>query len=328
MKKNVVLSLCLFLCLATLENQVAGQSKIVRGTAKANGITMAYERIGPQNGEAILLVQGTGMQLIGWPLELCERLAKAGYNVIRYDNRDVGLSTKLDSLGMPDWATIIPNIGTCNDAKLPYTMSDMAKDAVGLLSALKIQKAHIVGASMGGAIAQLVAINYPERVLSLTSIMASSGSPTLPQGDPEVRKIMATPPPNTNDVDILANQVLKISKVIGSPGYPTPDSVILERARASIKRSWYPAGFARHVAAIIIADNCDRREKLRKITAPTVVIHGENDPVVNVAAAREIASSVPGAKLITLPGMGHDLPTPLIPRVCDEILSAASRGKK
>lgn len=322
MKFKIVfwLSVCLFSCNGVKQDPV--EQKQV-GQVRANGINIAYESFGPESGEAIVLIQGTGSQLILWPLELCEKLAKEGYNVIRFDNRDVGLSSKLDSLGMPDWATIIPHIGTCDTTKLPYTLNDMARDAVGLLDALKIKKAHIVGASQGGAIAQLVAINFPERTLSLTSIMASSGNPKLPQGNPEVLKVMATPPPETNDVEVLSRYLFNIYKAMSSPGYPTADSTIMKIARTSIERSWYPIGAARHAAAIIIADNCDRREKLKNISVPTVVIHGEADPVVNVAAAREVAAAIPNAKLITIPGMGHDLPAPLIAKVADGILMAA-----
>lgn len=269
MKKQIVfwLLICLSGCAGTKQN-LTGQKK--EGRVRANGIYIAYESFGPQKGETILLIQGTGAQLTMWPLELCEKLAQEGYRVIRFDNRDVGLSSRLDSLGAPDWGSIIPRIGSCDMSNLPYTLNDMAKDAVGLLDALKIEKAHIVGASMGGAIAQWVAINFPGRTLSLTSMMASSGNPELPSGNPEVLKIMSTPPPETDNVEALTQYLFAIYKAMGSPGYPTADSVLMEIVRNSIKRSWYPIGTARQVAAIIIADNCDRREKLKTISVPTV----------------------------------------------------------
>jgi pimeloyl-ACP methyl ester carboxylesterase len=256
---------------------------------------------------------------------LCEQLAQKGYRVIRFDNRDVGLSSRLDSLGMPDWASILPNIGTCDTTHLPYTLYDMAKDAVGLLDALKIKKAHIAGASMGGAIAQYVAIYFPERTLSLTSIMASSGNPQLPAGNPEVLKIMSTPPPQTDDMDARARYLASIYKALSSPAYPAPDSVLTQIAKKSVKRSWYPIGIARQAAAVIIGDHCDRRELLKKIAVPVVVIHGKADPVVNVEAGREVAATIPNAKLITIPGMGHDLPEALIPQIRDGILMAARK---
>jgi len=325
MKKKFIiwLSLCLF-SFAGIKANATDLRK--EGIVQVNGINIAYESFGSEKNETILLIQGTGAQLTAWPAALCEQLAHKGYRVIRFDNRDVGLSSKLDSLGMPDWGKIIPEIGTCDTNSLYYTLYDMAKDATGLLDALKIKKAHIVGASMGGAIAQLVAIYFPERTLSLTSVMASSGDHKLPPGNPEVLKIMSTPPPQTNDIDKCTQYLFTIYKALSSPAYPTADSVLMQMARVSVKRSWYPVGVARQAAAILIADNCDRRELLKKITVPVVVIHGEADPVVNIEAGREVAATIPNAKLITIPGMGHDLPAALITEIRDGILMAA--GKK
>ena len=288
-----------------------------------NGIPIYYESMGSNQHEAILLIQGTGAQLTEWPIKLCRRLVAAGYRVIRFDNRDVGKSGKLDSLGMPDWAKIIPAIGKCDESNLPYTIKDMAKDAVGLLEALQIKKAHIVGASMGGAIAQMIAIHYPDRVRSLTCIMASTGNPDLPQGDASVRQIMATPPPATEDIEILAEYLVRMRKAMGSLHFPTPDSTLRQRAREAIHRSWYPIGSARQAAAIIIADNCDRRQLLRKISVPTVIIHGEQDPVVSHEAGKELASAIPNASFISIPGMGHDIPDQLAPTISSGILKAA-----
>nr|WP_281171906.1 alpha/beta hydrolase [Algoriphagus terrigena] len=267
-------------------------------------------------------MQGTGVQLIGWPAELCVRLAENGFRVIRFDNRDVGLSSKLDSLGSPDWPSIIPHIGSCDEVKLPYKLDDFAKDAAGLLDYLKIKQTHVVGASMGGAIAQIMAIKYPDRVLSLTSIMASSGNPSLPPGNPEVLSAMATPAPLSNDVEKISSYLVRLNKLMGSPDFPTEDAVLQARAREAISRSWYPEGLARQAAAVIIGDHCDRREELKKIEIPVVVIHGEKDPVVNVAAGVEVASVIPGADLVLIPGMGHDLPDQLISEVYRGILRA------
>jgi pimeloyl-ACP methyl ester carboxylesterase len=324
MKKQASIWLTLFLCLAGT-NQTSAQHHR-KGVVPANGIRIAYEIFGDENDDAILLIQGTGVQLTGWPEALCKRLADDGYQVIRFDNRDAGLSTSLDSLGMPDWGSVIPLIGDCDMSKLPYTLNAMAADAVGLLNALNIEKANIVGASMGGAIAQLVAINFPDKVLSLTSIMASSGNPALPQGDTEVLKTMGTPPPQTEDTEVLAQYLFTIYRALASPGYPTPDSLMMQMARSNIERSWNPTGTARQAAAVIIGDNCDRRENLKKLSVPVVIIHGEADPVVKVEAAHELAATIPGAKLITIPGMGHDLPDALIPKVCRGILMAAGEN--
>lgn len=296
----------------------SAQNKL--GIIKTNNIEIAYESFGSINNETILLIQGTGVQLTGWPVELCEQLAEKGYHVIRFDNRDVGLSSKLDSLGMPDWANIIPKIGTCDMDYLPYSLIDMATDAVGLLDELNIEKAHIVGVSMGGAIAQLIAINFPDKTLSLTSIMASSGNPQAQKGNPEVLQIMATPPPMTDDVETLTNYFFTIYKAIGSPVYPTDDTILKDRAKKSIQRSWNPSGFARQAAAVIIGDNCDRRQQLKDIKIPVVVIHGDADPVVNVEAGKEVANTVPNSKLVIIPGMGHDLPDAIIPEIIEGIL--------
>lgn len=297
-----------------------------QGTVPSNGISIAFESFGSEENESILLIQGVGAQMILWPEELCRQLAAKGYRVIRFDNRDVGMSSKLDHLGMPDWPNIIPLIGSCDESKLPYTLTDMSKDAVGLMDALRIKKAHIVGASMGGAIAQLIAIHYPERTLSLTSIMSSSGNHKAPSGDPDVLKTMGTPPPETNDVDSISKYLSNVYKAMGSPGYPTADSTLFQIAKRSIQRSWYPLGSARQAAAVIIGDNCDRREQLKSIKVPTVILHGENDPVVNIEAGREVARAIPHATFIPVAGMGHDMPPALVPRFREAILRAAKNN--
>ena len=212
------------------------------GKVKANGITLAYESFGKVTNPKIILVNGTGAPMTDWPLAFCEKLAKQGYQVIRFDNRDVGLSTKLDSLGEPDWAAIAPFIKTCNPAPTPYSLMDMANDVIGLMDALKIKKTNIVGASMGGAIAQLVAIHYPERILTLTTMSASSGDPNLPKPDPKAMQAMSTPPPATKNKDSLANYMVKIFKALGSTDN---DLTLRKKALAQVNRSWYPEGATR-----------------------------------------------------------------------------------
>jgi len=321
MKKIINVLLIVGLNLMWL-NEAISQSQ--KGIVPANGIEIAYESFGPIDGEAVILIQGTGSQLTRWPKEFVEELAGYGYRVIQFDNRDVGLSTKLDSLGTPDWASIIPKIGTCDTSVLPYGLQDMADDVIGLMDAMDIEKAHIVGVSMGGVIAQLLAFSYPERTLSLVLMMTSSGNPELPPEDPEVLKIMSTPPPDTNNIKVLTEYVFRINKALSSPGYPTSDAELREMAKRDIKRSWYPVGTARQVAAI--AMECDRREKLKKLDMPVIVIHGENDPVVNIEAGRELARIIPDAKLVTFPGMAHDLPTSLMPKISN-VLKKISNGK-
>ena len=274
------------------------------GTVKANGITIAYESFGDANNESIILIQGTGATLLHYPAELCQKLAKKGYRVIRFDNRDIGLSSKLDSLGQPNWEAIFPLIKTCKPAPLPYTLLDMAKDVVGLMDALAIKKAHIAGASMGGAIAQLIAIHFPDRVLTLVSMSASSGNPNLPPGTEKALTAMATPPPATKNADTLATYLVNVYKALGASD---DDKVLKERALGHIKRSWYPEGVNRQVAAVVIGDNCDRRESLAKIKIPTVVIHGDADPLVTLASGKEVAETIPEAELCVINGMGHDI---------------------
>jgi len=285
---------------------------------------IAYESFGKTTAPKIILINGTSAQMTDWPLAFCKKLANKGYQVIRFDNRDVGLSTKLDSLGAPDWAAIAPFVKTCKSAPLPYTLLDMAKDIIGLMDALKIKKANIVGASMGGAIAQLVTIHFPERVTTLTTISASSGDPNLPGPDPKALKAMSTPPPASKNPDSLANYLANVYLALGS----TDDAASRhKKALQQVIRSWYPEGGARQVAAILIGDNCDRRNDLAKIKVPVMVIHGDSDPLVNLAAAKEIANAIPNSKLHIIKGMGHDFSLSFIDTITDLIAENAGKGK-
>lgn len=296
------------------------------GKVDANGIAIAYESFGSNTNEAIILVQGTGATLLHYPVELCERLAADGFYVIRFDNRDIGLSTHLDSLGQPNWEAIVPFIGTCEPAPLPYTLLDMAKDVTGLMDALHIDKAHIVGASMGGAIAQLVAIHFPERVITLTSMASSTGNPTRPQGNPDALKAMSTPPPTTSNTDSLANYLVNVYKALGGVDN---DLVLKERALNHIKnRNWDPESVNRQVAAVIIGDYCDRREQLAQLNIPTIVIHGNADPLVPLEAGKEVASTIPKAELCIIDGMGHDISMKFVSQIGDCIIKIASQSGK
>lgn len=298
------------------------EPKSQAGEVQANGITIAYESFGKSSDEAIILIQGTGATLLHWPVELCRKLADNGYRVIRFDNRDIGLSTKLDSLGQPDWGAIFPYVKTCNPAPLPYTLLDMAHDVTGLMDALNIDKAHIVGASMGGAIAQLVAIHFPERTSTLTSISASSGNPNLPAGDPKALQAMSTPPPATTNPDTLANYLVKVYKALGATDN---DEILKKRALGHINRSWYPEGTTRQVAAVLIGDNCDRREELGKIKVPTMVIHGDSDPIVPLTSGKDVAAAIPNSELVIVKGMGHDLSMEFVDVLASSILKNVKR---
>ena len=286
---------------------------------QANGVELEYETFGKAGDPALLLIMGLGAQLTLWPDDLCHKLVAKGFSVIRYDNRDVGLSTKLDAAGVPDMPSIFA--GTATPA---YTLDDMAADAAALLDALGVEKAHIVGASMGGMIAQLVAANNPEKTLSLTSIMSTTGNPAVPPATAEAMQVLTTRLPADTPMDALVDHGVKTQSVIGSPVYSYDTPVERARIRAGLERSIYPPGFARQMAAIVA--NGDRREKLKGVTAPTVVIHGSADPLVNVEGGKDTAASIPGAELIIIPDMGHDLPPFTLDQVVAAIVKVAGRA--
>src|SRR5262245_48465607 len=300
-----------------------------KGQVKANGITIAYESFGPEDRETVLLVMGLGGQLTAWPIELCEELVKRGYRVIRYDNRDVGLSTRFEDAGIPDFAAVVAAAEAGKPAPLPYTLYDMARDAVGLLDALGITKAHIAGPSMAGMIGQIIAAEHPERTLSLTSIMASSGKPSakpgLPIAKPEV--IAKIPPPApVGDKQAYIEQRIQVLQLLGSPRAPIDETILREWVTRDVERSYYPAGEARHAAASLHAAYEDRRPKLKTIKVPTVVVHGEDDPIIAVEAGRDVAANIPGAEFRLLPGLGHVFPPALDKDIADAITAAASRA--
>jgi pimeloyl-ACP methyl ester carboxylesterase len=287
--------------------------------AQINGISLEYEIHGASDGVPLLLIMGLGAQMTRWPPGLYEKLVAKGFRVIRFDNRDVGLSQKFT--GAPTVESVVAARMRGEKPDIPYTLDDMAADAVGLLDHLGIQRAHIVGASMGGMIGQLVAANHPERVLSFTAIFTTTGNPSLPPSKPEAMAVLTTraPDPRTN-IEAYLDQMVINARTIGSPGFPPDEKILRERLHSDVKRSYEPAGVARQLAAVI-ADG-DRRDRLGKIKAPVVVLHGEDDPLVPVEGGRDLAASIPGAELRLIPGMGHDLPAALY----DEIVSAISRA--
>lgn len=285
-------------------------------TVPANRITIAYEDHGPHDAPPVLLVMGLGGQLTLWPIEFVDALVARGLRVIRFDNRDIGLSTKFDQAGVPNikWLLLKSLIGL--PVSVPYRLSDMADDAIGLLDALGIARAHIVGASMGGMIAQHIAARHAERTLSLTSIMSTTGNRRLPRADPQAMR-MLTGRPASGDRDALIAFGISVARTIGSPAYPASEERLRHRVSSDFDRSYSPAGFARQTAAII-ADG-DRRPLLRRITAPTLVIHGDADPLVPVAGGHDTAAHIAGARLHIIPGMGHDLPLELVDELADQI---------
>ena len=275
----------------------------------ANGIRLEYESLGEPGAPVLLLVMGLGMQLVSWPDTFCEALVRRGLRVVRFDNRDIGLSQKMDDLGHP------PLLGALLRARLglpvraPYGLEDMARDTVGLLDALDIRAAHVVGASMGGMIAQLVAAGAPERVLTLTSIMSTTGARYLPAPRRHVTRRLLSRPSDPDDPEVVTDHLAGLFRVIGSPRYPTPPDELRARIRRSVGRSYHPPGVLRQMLAIV-ADG-DRSARLRRIRCPALVIHGRADPLVPYACGVDTAIKIPDSRLVAIEGFGHDFPPQL-----------------
>lgn len=280
-------------------------------TALANGITIEYDTFGDRANPALLLVMGLGAQMTAWDERFCQQLADRGLFVIRFDNRDCGLSQKIE--GGPQ-----PNVGAAmagDASSASYTLDDMAADAIGLLDALGIQRAHIAGASMGGMIVQMIAINHPERVLSLCSIMSTTGNRDVGQAKPEAMAVLMAPPAKTREEAIEAG--VKAQKVIGGT-FPIDEAAVRQRFASSFDRSFYPQGVARQLVGILASG--DRTERLKQLHVPTLVIHGEVDPLVGLSGGKATAEAIPGAKLLVVPQMGHDLPEQAWPQVIDAMV--------
>jgi len=287
----------------------------------ANGIDIEYDTFGDRSAAPLLLVMGLGAQMISWDEEFCGLLADRGHYVVRYDNRDVGLSTRMESAGMPNVAAAMEarSQGRPVD-NAPYTLDDMAADGMGLLDALEIGEAHIVGASMGGMIVQAMAINHPERVLTLTSIMSTTGRPDLPPARDEAMAVLLTPAPNEREANI--EHRVKSALVIGSKRHHD-EAGVRAMAAKSFDRAYYPIGMARQIVGIMAS--APRHEALGAVRVPTLVIHGADDPLVPVEGGKDTAASVPGAELLILQDMGHDLPRPLWPLIVEAIARNTSR---
>jgi len=269
-----------------------------------NGIEVEYDTFGNRGDRVLLMVMGLGAQMVFWDDGLCQLLADAGHYLIRFDNRDVGLSTKFDSEPVPDMAQLATDLAQGITPSVPYTLEDMAEDGFALLLALDIEQSHICGASMGGMIVQAMAIRHPDRVKSNTSIMSSTGNPELPQASSEAMTALVTPPPTTRQGNI--DRSVQTLKVIGSPGFPIDEERVKARAARSYDRSFYPKGTARQMAAIVA--HGDRRPQLSSLQLPALVIHGSADPLVPVEAGKDTHAAIQGSDLLLIDGMGHDLP--------------------
>ncbi|MGM0452702.1 MAG: alpha/beta fold hydrolase [Thermodesulfobacteriota bacterium] len=270
--------------------------------ANANHIEIAYETFGEPANEAILLVMGLGQQLIAWDDQFCRQLADSGLFVIRFDNRDVGLSTKITDAGVPDIDDLIGKMLQGEAAEAPYSIEDMADDAAGLLNALSVEKVHVCGVSMGGMIAQSIAIQYSERVRSLVSVYSGTGDPEYFQPEPDALELLLTPPPEDRPGFIDHN--LKTFRAISGPGCPFDEKWVKAIVEASYDRCFYPEGVIRQFAAIMTQKN--RKPALGSVAVPTLVVHGSDDPLMPVAAAEDTAAAIPGADLLVIEGMGHD----------------------
>jgi pimeloyl-ACP methyl ester carboxylesterase len=285
--------------------------------ARVGSVELVYETIGDPADAPMLLVMGLGMQLIHWDRRLCELLAERGFHVIRFDNRDAGLSTKIRGR-VPNLMRLMAGLPT----RVPYLIDDMASDTFGLLDHLEIERAHLVGTSMGGMIAQTMAIQRPGRVLSLASMLSTTGDRRV--GTPNLRVWTILMRRAPRDREAYIGYFERVFRMIGSPAYRSDDSHVRDVAAATYDRCHYPAGTARQLAAILASGS--RTVGLRKLKVPTVVIHGEADPLVPVRAGRATARAIPGTKLITIPGMGHDMPEPLWPTFVDAIARNAERA--
>jgi pimeloyl-ACP methyl ester carboxylesterase len=284
----------------------------------ANGITIEVEELGDPADPPMLLVMGLGAQLIAWPDGFCRGLADRGYRVVRFDNRDVGLSTKFDDAPEPDFAAALGG----DTSSAPYLLGDMADDAAGVLDALGIDEAHVVGASMGGMIAQALAIRHPARVRTLCSIMSTTGAPDVGAPSGEALTAMLKPPATSRD-EAIANSVA-VSKVIGSTGFEIDEEELHRRAAAAYDRCFHPVGVVRQLLAILASG--DRTDDLARLDVPTTVIHGSVDPLVSPSGGEATAKAVPGAELLVIEGMGHDLPEAAWPTVLDAIEGLTARA--
>jgi len=288
--------------------------------AAAGGIEIAYESFGDPADPPVVLVMGLATQMLGWPEGFCAALAEPGHFVVRFDNRDIGLSTHLHDAPPPD----VPAAFAGDTSSASYTLSDMARDTVGLLDALGLDSAHMVGASMGGMIAQTVAIEHPERVRSLTSIMSTTGEPSVGQPTQEAMGVLLAPPATTREEAL--ERTVTTYRVIGSPGFVLDEVALRERAGLSYDRAFDPLGVGRQLLAILASGS--RRERLGEIRVPALVIHGAQDPLVQVSGGRATAEAVPGAELVVIDGMGHDLPRELWPEITGRISALVERVER
>ena len=283
--------------------------------AKINGIDLCYETFGQASAPPVVLIMGLGAQMVAWPDAFCATLAGKGHHVVRFDNRDIGRSSHLTPLGVPNTMALMGEIALRRKLVVPYTLKDMAADTIGLIDHLGIDRAHVVGASMGGMIAQEIAIDFAARLRTLTSIMSSTGDPRIPPAAPEAAAVLFTPAPL--DHDGYVKHYSNVLRVLRGPHFPEEAAEDPARVERVFARGINPAGVARQFAAILASGN--RTTALKSVKTPTLVIHGDADPLVNVEGGRMTAAAVPGATLEIVSKMGHSLPRAIWPQVLDSI---------
>ncbi|WP_037312808.1 alpha/beta fold hydrolase [Amycolatopsis orientalis] len=286
--------------------------------ARVNGLELEYDTFGSPADPPLVLVMGLGAQMVTWEEGFCELLAEGGIHVVRFDNRDIGLSSYLDDLPVPDLGALAA--GDLTTA--PYLLSDLASDVTGLFDALGFDRAHVVGASMGGMIVQQLAIDSPERLLSLTSIMSTTGDPSVGHPEPAALAALTRPPAATREQAI--EDGVAWFKLVGSPGHPSDEEYLRMRAARNYDRANHPAGGLRQAAAVVASG--DRTMKLREVRVPALVIHGESDPLINVSGGKATVAAIPDAELVLYPGMGHELPRQLWPAITGAILAHARKA--
>ncbi|MFC1858847.1 alpha/beta fold hydrolase [Thermodesulfobacteriota bacterium] len=285
--------------------------------AKADNIDIAYETFGKKSNRPLVLIMGLGGQLVSWPEAFCKKLAASGHYVVRYDNRDAGLSSKMPDAGIPDIAAAMAAKRRGERLNSPYSLSDMAADTAGLMDALNLEKAHVCGISMGGMIAQILAIAHPRRVLSLISMESTTGRPELPSPNPEAMQALLSPTPQEREAYICHR--IKVMRVFAGGSDKFDEDAERAVSALTFDRGLCPEGFMRQYAALLAAES--RQEVLGSLSMPTLVIHGSHDPLVTLAHGRDTAESIPGAELLVVEGLGHGL---AYPRLWDSMVAAVS----
>ena len=290
--------------------------------AKAKGIELEFDSFGQEHHEPLLLIMGLGGQMLLWNEEFCEMLAERKHFVIRFDNRDVGLSTWCDDMGTPDLISLFAGLGNGPPPQAPYSLDDMADDAIAVLDTIGVERAHICGASMGGMIAQATAIRHTDRIKSMTSIMSTTGNPALPPPSPAAVQVLTTPVPPDREAAIQKS--IEAERVIGSPGYPVDPEVTREMAGLLHDRAFHPEGTARQMAAIAAHGN--RRPSLEKLDIPALVVHGKADALVPVEGGVDTHEALTNSKLVLIEGMGHNMPRELWPELVEQISKLTRRA--